>query len=98
MVGLSSWMNDSNVDAPIRSPAAANTVSGFSARSCLTAPASTAAPASAPVGSLAIRPWKSLVPRIWISASVAAVSSPTISGLWSEAANGLLPSKSWVTL
>ena len=45
IVGLSFWMNDSNVEAPIRSPAAANTVSGFWPRSCLTAPASTAAPA-----------------------------------------------------
>src|SRR5450756_134209 len=31
IVGLSCAMNDSNVDAPIRSPAAANTVFGFSA-------------------------------------------------------------------
>ena len=38
-------------------------------RSCLTAPASTAAPAVGAVGSLAIRPWKSLVPRIWIVAA-----------------------------
>ena len=29
MVGLSLAMNDSKVDAPIRSPAAANTVSGY---------------------------------------------------------------------
>ena len=29
MVGLSCWMNDSNVEAPIRSPAAANTVFGL---------------------------------------------------------------------
>ena len=39
-------MKDSNVEAPIRSPAATNTVSGFAARNCLTAPASTAAPAA----------------------------------------------------
>ncbi len=30
MVGLSFWMNDSNVEAPMRSPAAAKTVFGFS--------------------------------------------------------------------
>ena len=45
MVGMSCWMNDSNVEAPIRSPAATNAVFGFSVRSCLTAPDSTAAPA-----------------------------------------------------
>ena len=38
MVGLSLRMNDSNVDAPIRSPAAANTVSGFCARKLLDRP------------------------------------------------------------
>ena len=68
MVGSSFWMNDSKVEAPIRSPAALNTVEGFSARSCLTAPESTAAPASAPLASS--RPWKSLIPRIWISEHV----------------------------
>ncbi len=50
MVGLSFAMNDSNVEAPMRSPAAAKTVFGFAARSCLTAPASTAAPASVAAG------------------------------------------------
>ena len=50
MVGLSFWMKDSNVEAPMRSPAAANTVLGFSARNCFTAPGSTAAPASVLVG------------------------------------------------
>ena len=58
-------MNDSNVDAPIRSPAAANTVLGCSVRSWSTAPASTAAPAS--VLFAEIRPWKSLIPRICTS-------------------------------
>ena len=67
IVGLSFWMNDSNVEAPIRSPAATNAVSGLAARSCLTAPASTAAPAVGAVVSFTIRPWKSLVPRIWMS-------------------------------
>ena len=91
MVGLSFWMKEANVEAPIRSPAAANTVSGLSARSCLTAPASTAAPASAPVGLFSIRPWKSLVPRIWIvrGGGATVVSIPTTSGLWSEAAYGV---------
>ena len=80
------WMNDSNVEAPIRSPAAAKTVFGVRlARSCSTAPASTAAPASAPVGLSAIRPWKSLMPRIWtVSVACRPRSIPTISGLWSE--------------
>ena len=48
MVGSSCWMNDSNVEAPIRSPAATNAVFGFSVRSCFTAPESTAAPAGVP--------------------------------------------------
>src|SRR5690606_25171528 len=64
IVGLSCWMNDSNVDAPMRSPAAANTVFGFSARNCWTAPARTAAPAFG--GSLRMRPWKSFVPSTWM--------------------------------
>ena len=50
MVGLSWAMNDSKVDAPIRSPAAAKTVLGLPSRSWSTAPAITAAPPSAPVG------------------------------------------------
>ena len=101
MVGLSSWMKDSKVDAPIRSPAAANTVFGFCWRSCLTAPAITAAPASVPVGLFASRPWKSFVPRIctWTGAGGSAIrSSPTISGSWSDAANVDVPSKNCVTL
>ena len=65
MVGASSWMNDSKVEAPIRSPAATNAVFGFSALSCFTAPESTAAPAGVP-DSGSSRPWKSLVARIWI--------------------------------
>ena len=36
-------MNEVNVDAPIRSPAAAKTVFGFASRNCFTAPAMTAA-------------------------------------------------------
>ena len=66
IVGLSFWMNDSNVDAPIRSPAAANIVLGLTPRSCLTAPASTAAPDPPVVVSFWMRPWKSLVARIWM--------------------------------
>ncbi len=100
MVGLSSWMKDSKVDAPIRSPAAANTVFGFCARSCLTAPAITAAPASA-LELLVSRPWKSFVPRICTSTGAggpSARSIPTISGSWSDAANGTVPSKNCVTL
>ena len=71
-VGLSCWMNDSKVDAPIRSPAAANTVFGLAARSCLTAPERIAAPAVTPLvvppvpSSLIRRPWKSLVARTWM--------------------------------
>jgi hypothetical protein len=82
-------MNDANVEAPIKSPAAANTVLGLLPRSCLTAPARTAAPAVGAVVSFSSRPWKSLVPRIWMSLVVgSAVSIPTISGLWSEERNG----------
>ncbi len=58
IVGTSCWMNDVNVDAPIMSPAAAKTVFGFSARSCLTAVARRAMPAAVPDCSM--RPWKSL--------------------------------------
>ena len=48
IVGLSFWMNDSNVEAPTRSPAMAKTVLGFvRVRSSLTAPAIAAAPAGA---------------------------------------------------
>ncbi len=102
MVGLSFWMKDSNVEAPMRSPAAANTVLGFSARNCFTAPESTAAPASLLV-LLRMRPWKSFVPRICTSTGAvgsigAGVLMPTISGLWSEAPNGTVPSKKSVTL
>src|SRR5690349_137630 len=70
MVGLSFWMNDSNVVAPIRSPAAAKSVLGFSERNRSTAPAYLAAPGmSVPDRS---RPWKSLVPMIWMSTGSAA--------------------------
>ena len=94
IVGLSFWMNDSNVEAPIRSPAAANTVLGFSARSSFTAPAIAPAPAAAESGSFAIRPWKSFVPRIWMSVVPDASGAliPMTSGLWSEAENGTVPS------
>ena len=54
MVGLSFWMNDSKVEAPIRSPAAAKTPSPSppvkSVSSCLTTPASLAAPRHGAVG------------------------------------------------
>ena len=46
-VGLSAAMNDSNVDAPMRSPAAPNTVFGYCARSCSTAPEMSAPPSVA---------------------------------------------------
>ena len=54
------------------SPAAANTVLGFVASSCLTAPAMTEAISIGsgllvPEGRSARRPWKSLVARIWTS-------------------------------
>ena len=73
MVGLSCWMNDSKVEAPIRSPAAANTVFGYCARSWSTAPPSTAAPASMPLAPM--RPWKSLMPSTWMVLVVAAPTS-----------------------
>ena len=60
MVGLSRWMNDSKVEAPIRSPAAAKIVLGLVDSSCVTAPANWAAPASWHRWR-AERPWKSLV-------------------------------------
>ena len=70
MVGLSSLMNDSNVVAPIRSPAAAKIVLGFWARSASTAPAYLAAPGMSRSGRS--RPWKSLVPITWMSTGSAA--------------------------
>ena len=94
MVGLSLAMKDSNVDAPIRSPAAAKTRSSSSARRVLTAPASEAAPAAALPGSSRIRPWKSLVARTWTvstsaSGTIPPELIPMISGLWSELRNAL---------
>ena len=44
MVGLSCWMNDVNVEAPMRSPAAAKTVFGFAARTASRRSTSAAAP------------------------------------------------------
>ena len=68
-------MKDSNVDAPIRSPAALNTVFGYCVRSCFTAPDISAPPSVAACASQLIaglrgftssRPWKSLVPSTWM--------------------------------
>ena len=68
IVGLSFGMNDSNVDAPIRSPAAANTVSGFSRTQLLHCAGHHPSTRRRPtMGSFAIRPWKSFVARIWMS-------------------------------
>ena len=93
MVGSSFWMNDSNVEAPTRSPAAAKSVPVVLLRSSLTAPAIDAAPAAALPGSSTRRPWKSLVARICTvsttgSGMLTPVSMPMISGLWSELRNG----------
>ncbi len=75
MVGSSSWTNDSNVEAPIRSPAAAKIVlpAGASARSSSTAVANGAAPAALPPSGSS-RPWKSLVLRTWIFFGVTGVN------------------------
>ena len=77
MVGLSCAMKESNVVAPIRSPAAAKIVFGLSARSASTAPAYFAAPGMSRSGWS--RPWKSLVPMIWMSTGSAALAGVVIS-------------------
>ena len=65
IVGLSS-MNDSNVVAPIRSPAAAKIVFGF-LRTELVDRAGVLRAAPGMSRSSSSRPWKSLVPMIWMS-------------------------------
>ena len=89
MVGTSFWMNDVNVDAPIMSPAAANTVFGLPARIALTALDRAAMP---PDGAdCSMRPWKSLT----VTRSMSTVEgrpdwpTPTTIGSWSLDRNGV---------
>ena len=84
MVGLSCWMNDVKVEAPMLSPAETNRVFGFSAFFASTAPAITAAPASGPEGLASRRPWKSLIVRMSTSTGAWALAlRPTLTGSWS---------------
>jgi hypothetical protein len=65
-------MKLSKVEAPMRSPAAANTVFGCSARRVSTAVTREAPPAPPFAASGRMRPWKSLMPRIWMVVSPSA--------------------------
>ena len=81
MVGWSFWMNDVNVEAPIRSPAATNAVFGFAARYWFTTPPSTAAPPDGAIASS--RPWKSLMLTRSMVTGTAAEFTPSTIGSWS---------------
>lgn len=73
-------MNDGNVDAPMLSPAETNSVFGFSARFVSTAPARLAAPTSPlpPRPEASMRPWKSLIVRMSISAFRSSTSKSVV--------------------
>jgi hypothetical protein len=89
IVGLSLSMAETNVDAPMLSPAARNSVFGFCPRSWFTSPASCAAPPIgpfAPVAGDSSRPWKSLMPNN--CSSTGPVRRPITFGLWSLARYG----------
>ena len=89
IVGLSFWMKDVNVEAPIMSPAAAKTVFGFSARICLTALESAAMPPDGAACSM--RPWKSFTVTRSMSTvpGTPSLPTPTTIGSWSLERNGV---------